>query len=62
MEPRLIIVKADHRIVAPEDTPGFQIEVSYAKIKPPTPDSFPEMQGGGYKHLAGATQGKPGGI
>jgi hypothetical protein len=35
--------------------------VSYAKIKPPTADSFPEMQGGGYKQLPGATKGKPGG-
>lgn len=56
-----MIVQADHQIVAPQDTPGFQIEVSYAKIKPPTADSFPEMQGGGYRQLPGATRGKPGG-
>ncbi|KAH6644006.1 common central domain of tyrosinase-domain-containing protein [Boeremia exigua] len=55
------ITTADHRIIAPEDTPGFQIDVSYAKIKPPTPDSFPEMQGGGYKQLLRATSGKSGG-
>ncbi|KAJ4318448.1 hypothetical protein N0V94_004403 [Neodidymelliopsis sp. IMI 364377] len=55
------IITADHQIVAPEDTPGFEIEVSYAKIKPPTPDSFPEMQDGGYKHLLRATSGRAGG-
>ncbi|KAJ8112746.1 hypothetical protein OPT61_g4959 [Boeremia exigua] len=55
------ITTADHRIIAPEDTPGFKIEVSYAKIKPATPDSFPEMQGGGYKELSRATSGKSGG-
>jgi hypothetical protein len=48
-------------MVAPEDTPGFHIKVSYAKIKPPTADSFPEMQGDGYKQQLGATKGKPGG-
>ncbi|KAF2996411.1 hypothetical protein E8E13_002136 [Curvularia kusanoi] len=54
------ITTADHTIVAPADTPGFQIEMSYAKIKPPTANSFPEMQGG-YRPLFGATRGKPGG-
>jgi len=53
--------QADHRITAPEDTPGFQIEVSYAKMKPATPDSFPEMVGGGYKQLWQATFEKSGG-
>ncbi len=57
----LTIAQADHKIIAPEDTPGFQIDVSYAKIKPATPDSFPEMQGGGYKQLLRATSGKVGG-
>ncbi|KAF9695044.1 hypothetical protein EKO04_006774 [Ascochyta lentis] len=56
------ITTADHQIIAPEDTPGFGIDVSYAKIKPSTPDSFPEMQDGGYKHLLRATSGRAGGV
>jgi tyrosinase len=56
-----IDVQADHQIVAPEDTPGFEIEVSYAKMKAATADSFPEIHGGGFQHLVGATSGRVGG-
>lgn len=58
---KLTTVQADHRIIAPENTPGFQIDVSYAIIKPATSNSFPEMLGD-YKHLLGATTGKAGGV
>ncbi|KAF1930387.1 Di-copper centre-containing protein [Didymella exigua CBS 183.55] len=56
------ITTADHRIITPEDTPGFQIDVSYAKMKAATANSFPEMQDGGFKHLPRATSGRAGGV
>jgi hypothetical protein len=48
--------------VHPDDAAGFEIDVSYAKILPPTPDTFPEIQDGGFKHLMYATSGRAGGV
>ncbi|KAJ4338876.1 hypothetical protein N0V87_003561 [Didymella glomerata] len=56
------ITTADHQIIAPEDTPGFQIDVSYAKMKAATANSFPEILGGGFQHLRHATSGRAGGV
>jgi hypothetical protein len=55
-------LQADDKYVHPDDAAGFEIDVSYAKILPPTPDTFPEIQDGGFKHLMYATSGRAGGV
>ncbi|KAH7091062.1 hypothetical protein FB567DRAFT_588966 [Paraphoma chrysanthemicola] len=56
------IALAGDQEVFPEEVPGLEIEVSWAKFTPPTPKSFPEVQNGGFKHLMFATTGKAGGV
>jgi hypothetical protein len=53
--------QADGQVISPWNAPGFEIDVSWAKVTPPTPDSFPRLQDGGFKRLMHATNGKAGG-
>lgn len=41
-----------------ESVAGFEIEVLWAKAKRPTPDTLPDVQEGGFKHLMYVTSGK----
>jgi hypothetical protein len=49
-------------VIAAWNAPGFEIDVSWAKMTPAAPDSFPRLQGGGFRRLVHATSGKAGGV
>ena len=48
--------------VTPESMAEVEIGVSWAKVKPATPNAFPEVQEGGFKHLVHATSRRAGGV
>ncbi|KAF2030837.1 Di-copper centre-containing protein [Setomelanomma holmii] len=56
------VATADNPGVTAENVPDLQIEVTWAKMTPPTPSTFPEVLEGGFMHLKSATSGKADGV
>jgi tyrosinase len=56
------LCQANDNIIDPEDAPGFSIRVSWARTRPGTASTLPQVLGGGFEQLPHATMGKAGGV
>lgn len=54
--------KGDNQVLPPEEEPNLELEVAWAKFEPSTPNTFPEVQNGGFRHLMRSTNGKAGDV